>query len=207
MNTNAVIFVLAAHLHSSTCPLTGNFMLAAKKTATSELEEEHQKDAADSEHKMDIGNCGRDSSLTAGCDNTNKISLKNSCSLQKTGWINYNNSATFWEWCSFTFSFKVFQDYLMTTNFSCNSALKLIKSRILNKGPQIIHFVCLCQSFPAMTAGWRRSYLARNTTPLCLTKQAKVQGESHLSNSIKTIFPVDLWICFDIYLSLIIFIP
>ena len=101
----------------------------------------------------------------------------------------------------------IFQDYLMTSNFSWNSALKLIKSRILNKGPQIIHFVCLCQSFPAMTAGWRRSYLARNTTPLCLTKQAKVQGESHLSNSIKTIFPVDLWICFDIYLSLIILIP
>jgi len=76
--------ITSAHLHSSTCPLTGNFMLAAKKTATSALEEEHQKDAADSEHKMDIGNCGRDSSLTAGCDNTNKISLKNSCSLQKT---------------------------------------------------------------------------------------------------------------------------
>ena len=110
LNTNAVIFVPAAHLHSSTCPLTGNFILAAKKTATGEVVEHHE-DAANSEYKIptDIGNCGKDSSLTAGCDNTNKITLKNSCNMQKIGKKKNKYSTILFEDRTFTFSFKTFQ--------------------------------------------------------------------------------------------------
>ena len=34
---------------------------------------------------LDFDNCFTDGILTAGCDNTNKIALKNSCSKQNTG--------------------------------------------------------------------------------------------------------------------------
>jgi len=56
--------ITAAHLHSSTCPLTGNFVLAGLGSE---------------------GGCSADSKLTAGCDtNTNKINLKNSCNKKNT---------------------------------------------------------------------------------------------------------------------------
>ena len=86
-------------------------MLTAKKTATGEAVVEHHEDAANSEYKIptDIGNCGKDSSLTAGCDNTNKITLKNSCNMQKIGKKKNKYSTILFEDRTFTFSFKTFQ--------------------------------------------------------------------------------------------------
>ena len=52
----------------------------------SKLESQDQNSNHIDEMKIsDFDNCFTDGILTAGCDNTNKITLKNSCSKQNTG--------------------------------------------------------------------------------------------------------------------------
>ena len=81
-NANFVFTVAAAELHRGTCPLTGNFILAPPASA------HHQQDRLQHQHSgtvSQLGDCSTNNILTAGCDNTNKITLKNTCSKLKTG--------------------------------------------------------------------------------------------------------------------------
>jgi len=73
-------------LHASPCPLTGNFLLSNKEDKMNgKLESQDQNSNHIDEMKIsDFDNCFTDGILTAGCDNTNKITLKNSCSKQNT---------------------------------------------------------------------------------------------------------------------------
>ena len=86
-NANFVFTVAAAELHRGTCPLTGNFILTP---ASAHHQDDRMHSGAVVARRMhsgaaQLGDCSTQNILTAGCDNTNKITLKNTCSKLKTG--------------------------------------------------------------------------------------------------------------------------
>jgi len=70
--------ITAAHLHSYTCSLTGNFLLRSQITRPESLVDD---DDDDDDEMIGADDCN---TLTAGCDNTNKLIIKNSCDKLNT---------------------------------------------------------------------------------------------------------------------------